>query len=240
MAMKRTTVLTVDDEVRYLRLLRFNLEAGGYRVVAAESGQGALNGLAAEEPDLLILDIMMPGMDGFDVLQRLREFSTIPVIILTAKGEESDKIKGLRLGADDYVTKPFSAQELLARVEAVLRRSQFPDNTKTPSTMEVGLLRIDFPQHSVSVNDKEVKLTPTEYRVLQCLALNLGKVVVQSELLRKVWGAEYLEDYEGLRVYVRRLRQKLELDPDHPTLIRTVPGVGYVLKDPGLVSTATA
>ncbi|MBM2827005.1 MAG: OmpR family two-component response regulator [Dehalococcoidia bacterium] len=234
--MKDTTILAVDDEVRYLRLLRFNLEAGGYRVATAANGEEALTGLAMEEPDLVILDLMMPDIDGFEVLRRLREFSMTPVIILTAKGEESDKIKGLRLGADDYVTKPFSAQELLARVEAVLRRTQLQESANTPGVLEIGDLHIDFPRHQVSVAEQEVKLTPTEYRVLQCLALNADKVVVQSEILRRVWGPEYLEEYEGLRVYIRRLRQKLEKDPDQPTLIRTVPGVGYILRSPSEVA----
>lgn len=227
--MKPTTILVVDDEPRYIKLLRYNLESVGYRVLVAATGEEALEVAAREKHDLVLLDIMLPGMDGYEVCRRLQEFSTIPIIMLTAKGEERHKVQGLRVGADDYITKPFGAEELLARVEAVLRRSRSSKGAERQPIFLWGDLRIDFAQRKVMVGDREVKLTPTEYRLLRCLASNAGRVVVQEAILDKVWGLEYREHYEGLRVYIRRLRQKIEKHSSEPKYIVTHPGVGYML-----------
>ncbi|MBI4320571.1 MAG: response regulator transcription factor [Chloroflexi bacterium] len=227
--MRLATVLVVDDEPRYVRLISYNLESSGYTVAAAKTGEEALQAVAQGDVELVLLDIRLPGMDGYEVCERLREFSTVPVIMLTAKGENCDKVKGLRLGADDYVTKPFSAEELLARVEAVLRRSRFSEHASPRPNLSVGDLYIDFAQRLVTVRGREVRLSPTEYRLLHCLAANAGRVVVQEEILEKVWGPEYRGPFEGLRVYVRRLRQKIEADPDDPKHILTRPGIGYFL-----------
>lgn len=229
--MSKTRVLVVDDEPRYLRLVRYNLEAAGYEVITAANGEEALPLAAAEAPALIILDIRLPGMDGYEVCTRIRQFSSVPIIMLTAKGEGREKVQGLRLGADDYVTKPFAAEELMARVEAVLRRTQTLE-AKAPPVLTAGDLSIDSVQRKVTLGGQEVSLSPTEYRLLHCLAVNAGRVVVQEELLQEVWGPEYRERYEGLRVYIRRLRQKTEKDPEHPVHILTRPGVGYMLALP--------
>ncbi|MEE9201830.1 MAG: response regulator transcription factor [Dehalococcoidia bacterium] len=226
--MSKAQVLVVDDEPRYLKLVRYNLESAGYEVITAAEGEEAVSLAAVKGLELILLDIRMPGMDGYEVCAKIREFSTAPIIMLTAMGEERDKVKGLRLGADDYVSKPFGAEELLARVEAVLRRSRVSEVSAEP-VMTVGDLTIDFAQRRVAVAGQEVNLSPIEYRLLHWLAVNVGRVVVQEELLEKVWGREYLEKYEGLRVYIRRLRKKIEKDPDHPTYIITKAGVGYML-----------
>ncbi len=229
--MSKVQVLVVDDEPRYLKLVSYNLEAAGYEVVTAANGEEALSLVARETPDLIILDIRLPGINGYEVCTRIREFSSVPIIMLTAKGEEREKVQGLRLGADDYVTKPFGAEELMARVETVLRRSRIPE-VKAPPLVTVGDMSIDFVQRKVTIGGQEVNLSPTEYRLLQCLAVNVGRVVVQDELVGKVWGPEYRESYEGLRVYIRRLRQKIEKYPQNPTYILTKPGVGYMLEPP--------
>ncbi len=230
--MGKTQVLVVDDEPRYLKLLRYNLEAADYEVITAASGEEALSLVAGKSPDLIILDIRLPGIDGYEVCTRIREFSSTPIIMLTAKGEEQEKVHGLRLGADDYVTKPFGAEELMARVETVLRRGRMAEVTALP-VLTIGELAIDFVQRKVKIEGQEVSLSPTEYRLLQCLAVNAGRVIVHEELQEKVWGPEYREHYEGLRVYIWRLRQKIEKDPEDPTYIVTKPGVGYMLAPPG-------
>jgi DNA-binding response OmpR family regulator len=228
-------VLAVDDEPRYLEIIRFNLEAAGYRVAAAASGEEALEAVAAQEPDLIVLDVMLPGIDGFEVLRRVRERSTCPIIMLTAKGAEDDKVLGLRLGADDYVTKPFSAQELLARVEAVLRRARPQEGVdREQVTLTIGDLRIDSRQKQVTLAGRELRLSPTEYRLLTCLAENAGRVLGRDELLTRVWGDAYRGENEILRVTLWRLRQKLADDPAEPRYIVTRPGHGYMLAaDPG-------
>ena len=230
--MSKIQVLVVDDEPRYLKLVRYNLEAADYEVITAASGEDALSVVAGKNPDLIILDIRLPGIDGYEVCTRIREFSSVPIIMLTAKGEEREKVQGLRLGADDYITKPFGAEELMARVETVLRRSLVPEVKALP-ILTIGDLSIDFVQRKVTIEGQEVSLSPTEYRLLQYLAVNAGRVIVHEELQEKVWGPEYRERYEGLRVYIRRLRQKIEKYPKHPTYIVTKPGVGYMLKPPG-------
>ncbi|MBI2887315.1 MAG: response regulator transcription factor [Chloroflexi bacterium] len=230
--MTPTDVLVVEDEPRFQRLIRFVLEAGGYRVRQAASGGECLQAVAQQFPDLLILDLMLPDLDGFEVCRRVREVSAVPIIILTAKGAEEDKVKGLRLGADDYVVKPFSAQELLARVEAVLRRSPPSHAPQGQPSFVWGDLRIDFLSHTVTVRDKQLHLSPTEYRLLHELALHSGRVLTSDELLEKVWGPSYRGEHEVLRVAVWRLRQKLEEDPPNLQFIRTIPGVGYLLGSP--------
>ncbi|HSP72924.1 MAG TPA: response regulator transcription factor [Gaiellaceae bacterium] len=223
-------ILAVDDEPRYLEIIGFNLEAAGYRVDGAASGEEALELLAAEEPDLIVLDVMLPGIDGFEVCRRVRERSSCPIIMLTAKGAEEDKVRGLRLGADDYVTKPFSAQELLARVEAVLRRARAPEGERQPTTISLGELSIDPQRKQVTLAGREVRLSPTEYRLLLHLATNAGVVLSRDELLTQVWGKAYKGEDEILRVTLWRLRQKLVDDP--PRYIVTRPGLGYMLAAP--------
>ena len=223
-------ILVVDDEPRYVRLIRFNLEAQGYRVTCATTGEEALSALAVEVPDLVLLDIMLPGQDGFEVCSHIREVSTVPIIMLTARGTEQDRVKGLRLGADDYVVKPFSSQELLARVEAVLRRARMAEAPRGAVSFASAGLRVDFLTRRVMLNGREVRLSPTEYRLLHYLVVNAGRTVTQDELLEKVWGAGYRDEHEVLRVAVWRMRQKLEDDPQHPRLVTTVPGVGYLIE----------
>lgn len=227
--MKDKLVLIVDDEPRYLRLLQYNLESMGYRVVAAATGQEALQLAASQDPGLVLLDLRLPDLDGYEVCRRIREFSPVPIIMVTARGEVVDKVRGLKLGADDYITKPFSAPELLARVEAVLRRGGPPADTRVPSPLAVGELVIDFVRRRVTRSGQEVVLSPTEYRLLHCLASNAGRAMTPEEIQERVWGPEYREHYEGLRTYIHRLRQKIEPDPDHPTYLVTAHGVGYML-----------
>ena len=229
--MSKIQILVVDDEPRYLRLVRYNLETADYEVITAASGEEALSLVARKIPDLIILDIPWHGIDGYEFCTRIREFSPVPIIMLTAKGEEREKVQGLRLGADDYITKPFGAEELMARVATVLRRSLVPEVKALP-ILTIGDLSIDFVQRKVTIEGQEVSLSPTEYRLLQCLAINVGRVVVQEEIQAQVWGPEYREYYEGLRVYIRRLRQKIEDNPGHPVYVVTKPGVGYMLAPP--------
>jgi two-component system KDP operon response regulator KdpE len=184
-----------------------------------------------ELPDLVILDIVMPKMDGFEVCRRLREWTQVPIIMLSAKGDESDKVKCLDLGADDYITKPFGKDELIARVRAVLRRAEAAATTSTKPSFACGDVRVNFASRQVTVAGNEVKLTPTEYTLLQELVLNASKVLTHTHLLNKVWGPEYRDEREYLHVFVRRLRSKLETDPTKPRYILTVPGVGYQFKD---------
>jgi DNA-binding response OmpR family regulator len=226
-------ILAVDDEPRYLEIIRFNLETAGYRVACAASGEEALEAAATQEPELIVLDVMLPGIDGFEVLRRVRERSGCPIIMLTAKGAEEDKVRGLRLGADDYVTKPFSAQELLARVEAVLRRTHAPDGEdRQQATIAIGDLYIDQQRKQVTLGGSDVRLSPTEYRLLVCLAMNRGIVLSRDELLTRVWGKAYEGEDEILRVTLWRLRQKLGDDAAEPRYIVTRPGLGYMLAAP--------
>jgi two-component system KDP operon response regulator KdpE len=229
--MVKTCILVVDDEPGIVRFVRANLEDKGYRVLTAMDGSEALRKIEMELPDLVILDIMMPKMDGFEVCRRLREWSQIPTIMLSARGDETDKVKCLDLGADDYLTKPFGTRELLARVRAVLRRSEATKTVSTPPLFTSGDLRISFAQRQVTVAGKEVKLTPTEYSLLQEFVLNAGKTLTHSYLLDRVWGPEYRDEREYLHVFVHRLRTKLEPDATNPKYIMTVPGVGYRFRD---------
>lgn len=222
-------ILVVEDDPKTLKLLLRNLGTGGYVTSAATTGEQALTLAAAEQPDLVILDVMLPDMDGFEVCRRLREFSNTPVLMLTARAREVDKLTGFRAGADDYITKPFSVRELLARVGAVLRRIK--DAAYAPPVVRVGRLTLDLPGRQASVNGDPLALTPTEFRLLGHLAANQGKVVTHEELLRKVWGPEYVDSIDYLRVYVWHLRRKLDGAADGGKLIRTVPGVGYMIPE---------
>jgi DNA-binding response OmpR family regulator len=224
------TILVVDDEPRYVSLVEINLTTDGYQVRTASDGQQAVDSVAEDQPDLLLLDIMMPVMDGFTACERIREFSSVPIIILTAKGEERDRVRGLDAGADDYIVKPFSAQELLARVRAVLRRAEREalEGFHQP-IFQHHELEIDLAKALVSVKGKEIQLTATEYRLLQTLATNMGQVLSAEELLTMVWGPEYKDDKEILWVCLSRLRQKIEPDPKNPIHIVTRQGIGYLM-----------
>jgi len=225
-------ILIVDDEPRLIRLVREVLGAVGYEVLEAADGETGIEMVALEQPDLLLLDILLPrGMDGYEVCRRVREFSNLPIIMLTAKAREADMLEGFDLGADDYLTKPFSAKELIARVGAVLRRSRSPKEIITKK-LECGDLKIDFARHQVTVRGQQVRLTRTEYKLLHELAMNANKVMLHQDLLSEVWGPEYRDDIDYLRTYIRYLRQKIEVDPSHPRYILTHTGVGYILACP--------
>jgi DNA-binding response OmpR family regulator len=220
-------ILIVDDEPRYVRLMEANLIPEGYQVLKAYEGQTAIDTVAEQEPDLVLLDIMMPGLDGFVVCERIREFSTVPIVMVTAKGEEQARVRGLDLGADDYIVKPFSATELLARVRAVLRRAEISGSVSQQSVISHDNLKIDLARAEVFLDDRIVYLSATEYRILIQLAQNMGRVLPSEQLLTDVWGPEYREDKEILWVSISRLRQKLEQDPRNPQHIVTRSGLGY-------------
>ena len=228
-------ILAADDDPQILRLITRNLQLEGYDVVGAADGQQALDHIEASMFDLVLLDVMMPKLDGYTVCQRVREFSSVPIIIVTARGQDQEKIHGLDLGADDYLTKPFSVEELLARVRAVTRRSQLRAGHQGHlllSKVELGELTIDFAQHQVTLAGKEVVLTAIEYRLLAYLAQNAGRVVTQDMLLEQVWGEEYIGESHLLQVNVNRLRRKIEADPANPRYLLTKVGIGYQLVSP--------
>jgi DNA-binding response OmpR family regulator len=231
MSARHELILVVDDEPRMTRFIRMNLELEGYRVTEAHNGQEALDKVRTDLPDLVILDVMMPELDGFETLDMLREVSTVPVIMLTVRADEEDKVRGLELGADDYVTKPFGARELASRIRAVLRRTQGPVTPEEAVLQIDERLSIDFNRHEVIVEGEHVKLRPTEFRLLYHLVENVGWVVPHETLLAKVWGYEYREEIQYLRLYVTYLRQKIEPDPSHPRYILTERGVGYRFVD---------
>lgn len=222
-------ILIVDDEPRYLRLLDANLRTEGYEVITAQDGQQAVDVFSSQPIDLVLLDIMMPRLDGFGATQRIREFSSVPIIILTAKGDEQDRVRGLDLGADDYLVKPFSATELLARVRAVLRRAQLPSEGTQTRFFTHTNLRIDFARAEVWRGEQVISLSATEYRLLLQFAHNLGRILTSEDLLTSVWGPEYKSDKEILWVSIARLRQKLEDDPHSPKHIVTRSGLGYLM-----------
>jgi DNA-binding response OmpR family regulator len=228
----KVCILVVDDEPRYIRAIQINLEASGYEVITARDGQTAIELAAGEEPDLILLDIRMGGLDGYEVCRRIREFSAVPIIMLTALAEDADKVAGLDVGADDYVTKPFSADELLARVRAVLRRVELSERQDPSSTFQAGDLLVDLAQQRVFVRGQEVNLTPTEYRLLCELVRQAGRVLVPEYLLEKVWGVGYEGENRLLWQAVHRLRRKIEHDPRNPRHIQTRPGIGYVFAFP--------
>ncbi len=224
-------ILAVDDEPRFLRLLEANLTAEGFEVIMAPNGAVAVDLVAQEKPDLVLLDVMMPEMDGFSALSRIREFSVVPVIMLTAKGEEADRVEGLNRGADDYIVKPFSANELMARVRAVLRRAKISGAESQSNVFEHGPLMIDFAKAEVNSGGEQVFLSATEYRLLLQFAHKLGHTLTPEQLLSNVWGEEYSEDKEILWVCISRLRQKLEENPKKPIHIVTRSGLGYTMPE---------
>ena len=228
--MHRPRVLIVDDDLAIIKFLRANLKAEDYETLIAMDGAEALQTIERELPDFVILDIMLPKIDGFEVCHQLREWSQLPIIMLSARGDEEDKVKCLNLGADDYVTKPFGVGELIARVKAVFRRTEAAGATPAQPAFTSGNLTINFVERRVTIDDREVKLTPTEYNLLQELVLNAGKVLTHTHLLSKVWGAEYRDERQYLHVFIRRLRAKIEPDLNNPRHIISVPGVGYQFK----------
>jgi DNA-binding response OmpR family regulator len=228
----RTSILVVDDDPRYVRSLRFNLEASDYDVLTALDGEAAIDVTATEQPDLILLDVRMPGPDGCQVCRRIREFSSVPIIMLTALGDVTDRIRGLEAGADDYVTKPFSASELVARVRAALRGRELSRGGREITTFQAGDLLVDLARRRVFIAGEEVHLTPIEYGLICELAVNAGRVLVPDYLLSQVWGPQYEGDTHLLWQAIHRLRQKIERDPENPELIQTRSGIGYILEVP--------
>lgn len=224
-------ILVVDDEERIVRMIRLNLEYDGFTVIEANNGMQAINQIREKLPNLVILDVMMPGIDGYETLSLIRETSQVPVIMLTAKSEEEDRIYGLELGADDYITKPFSPRELVSRIKAVLRRTE----NRSPDEEDVirvdDRLTLDFGKREIWLDGELVKLRPTEYRLLYHLVKNAGWVMTYDQILAKVWGYEYRDETHYVRLYVNYLRQKLEKDPANPKYILTERGVGYRFVD---------
>lgn len=224
-------ILVVDDEERMVRFIRLNLEHDGFQVVEAFRGAQAIDKLRSSLPDLILLDVMLPDIDGFEVLRMIREISSVPVIMLTAKGEEDDRVRGLELGADDYITKPFSPRELVSRVRAVLRRTESTAGTIHGLIEVDDRLKLDFDRREVWVDGELVQLRPTEYRLLYHLVQNAGWVVTHDQLLAKVWGYEYRDEPHYVRLYINYLRKKIEKDPANPQYILTERGVGYRFVD---------
>jgi DNA-binding response OmpR family regulator len=224
-------ILVVDDEARIVNFLTTKLKASGYEVLTAGDGAKGLEQAQAQEPDLIVLDLLMPRMNGLEMLKELRSFSTVPVIILTAKGSDADRIKGLQLGADDYLPKPFNPDELVARIEAIRRRLQPAQKAKDAELFRMGDVTIDFSKRQVKVGGESKYLTRTEWLLLSQLANNAGRLMLYEELLTRVWGPEYRDDIQILRTWLSRLRHKLQSDPKRP-LIRTVPKAGYIIDRP--------
>ena len=220
-------ILIVDDEIAIRRFLRTSLQAHGYVIYESHSGEDALLEMVNKRPDLIILDIVMPKVDGREVCRRIREWSLVPIIMLSARSDEDDKIKCLEMGADDYLTKPFSVPELMARVRTALRHSADSGASPSQSIFTCGDIEINFALRRVAVCGAEVRLTPTEYSLLQQLTVNAGKVLTHRMLLQRVWGGQYHSEKEYLRVFMGRLRKKLEPHPQRPKYILTDPGVGY-------------
>jgi two-component system KDP operon response regulator KdpE len=232
--MHKNRVLVVDDEPKMVRLVREILTAASYEVLAACSGEQAIELVAKEQPDLVLLDILLSygSLDGYQTARRLREFSDVPIIMLTARARESDLLEGFEAGADDYITKPFSAKELLARMQAVLRRARVPSPATGDTLIVCGDLQVNLASRRVRVGEREVHLTATEYSLLHELATHIDQVLLHEQLLTTVWGQEYRDDLDYLRSYIRYLRQKIEANPAEPRLILTVPGIGYMLSRP--------
>jgi two-component system KDP operon response regulator KdpE len=230
--MNKKSVLIVDDDLLVVKFLRANLLSEDYNVLTALDGNEALQVLEKELPDLIILDLKMPDMDGYEVCRRIRQWSHVPILILSALNSETDKVKCLDAGADDYLVKPFGINELMARIRAVFRRTEIAETVlQQEPAIFFDNLEINFSQRRVSISNNEVKLTQTEYCLLMELAQNAGKVLTHTHLLQKVWGPEYAQEIQYLHVYIRRLRQKLEDDPSNPRYIVSIPGVGYQLKN---------
>lgn len=225
-------ILVIDDEVQIQRFLKIALESSGYEVLLADQGQKGLELASLQSPDLILLDLGLPDMTGQDVLSRLREWSRVPVIILSVQNQERQKVQALDQGADDYLTKPFGIQELLARLRVALRHNQERLQSKDiPTVYECQTIRIDQAAHQVWKNNTKVKLTKTEYKLLALLVKNAGKVLTHRQILSEVWGSEYVGESHYLQVYVSQLRRKLEEDPNQPRLIQTEPGIGYRLNE---------
>ena len=227
-----TTILLVEDEQTLRTTIAYNLERAGFTVRAAEDGDEALRLANAEPPDVVVLDVMLPTIDGFDVCRQIRRTSAVPIIILTARDEEIDRVVGLEIGADDYLTKPFSMRELIARVKALLRRrellrQELSQSSEAGSILRVGDLTIDFAAYRVLVGDHEIALKPKELELLAYLARHRGRVCSTRQLLEQVWGYDYFGDSRTLAVHIHGIREKLEADPASPKLIETVRGVGY-------------
>jgi DNA-binding response OmpR family regulator len=223
-------ILLVEDEKTLAKALKFNLEKEGFRVEVAFDGEEALNAMSGEEPDLVILDLMLPKIDGYEVCRSIRRSSDVPIIMLTARDEDIDKILGLELGADDYMTKPFNTRELLARIRAILRRT-VQQAAAARSFIKVGDLQIDVIKHKVTVKGREVALTSREYNLLSLLASNPGKVYSREELLEEIWGDDYSGDVRTVDVHIRHLREKIEEFPAEPNIILTVWGAGYKFRE---------
>ena len=223
-------ILLVEDEKTLAKALKFNLEKEGFRVEVAFDGEEALNAMSREEPDLVILDLMLPKIDGYEVCRSIRRSSDVPIIMLTARDEDIDKILGLELGADDYMTKPFNTRELLARIRAILRRT-VQQAAAARSFIKVGDLQIDVIKHKVTVKGREVALTSREYNLLSLLASNPGKVYSREELLEEIWGDDYSGDVRTVDVHIRHLREKIEEFPAEPNIILTVWGAGYKFRE---------
>jgi len=222
----KPTVLVIDDELQIRRLLRVCLDANGYRVLEASTGQEGISEAAQHRPDVVVLDLGLPDMDGVMVLKRLREWSKVPVVVLSVRDREEDKVKALDNGADDYLTKPFSTAELLARLRVAMRHGQPPSDA---AVFHSGRLEVDLTARVVKVEGTEVRLTATEYALLRLLVQHAGKVMTHQQILREVWGPDYIDQTQYLRVYMAHLREKLEAEPSKPSLLLTEPGVGYRL-----------
>lgn len=228
---EKKSILVVDDESQIIKFIEMNLEDAGFRVISATNGYQALEKVTRELPDLVILDIMMPDMDGFETLKKIREISSVPVIFLSVRGQELDRVQGLDLGADDYMTKPFSPKELVSRIKAVLRRIGAKALASDSEVVVDNNLRINFDQRKVVVRGKEIKLRPTEYRLLYHLVTNPGKLLSHDTLLSRVWGPEYRDEDQYVRLYITYLRQKIEDDPKNPKYILSERGLGYRFRE---------
>ena len=226
--MKRFVILLVDDEERILNFLKTKLKLLAYEVILASNGIEALEQIRGQEPDLVVLDVMMPKKDGFETLKELRTFSAVPVIMLSARGDDADRIKGLGLGADDYIAKPFNPDELVARIEAIRRRLSSLERKNTPRELVVQGLKINFDERQLTVRGEDIKLTRIEWLLLSELAINAGHLMTYYDLLSRIWGPEYRDDIQILRTWISRLREKIEIDPSDAQIISTVPKTGYI------------
>ena len=228
--MSNELILVVDDEKTLVKALSFNLEKEGFRVEKAYDGEEALQKVFDLKPDIVVLDLMLPEVDGFEVCRRIRKKLEVPIIMLTARTEDIDKVLGLELGADDYLTKPFNSRELVARIKAILRRSAFRED-EAKKLLQIGKLQIDLLQHRVRLDGKDINLTTKEFALLSFLAANAGNVYSREQLLEQIWGSDYYGDVRTVDVHIRHLREKVETDPGNPDLILTIWGTGYKIRE---------